>query len=167
MHKKYSLMRRCFAFLYVFILFFVTSCKEDGGSQTVNTDVAITGTWYAKKIIIGGLLTPSSISIPVPFNQERDNECTQESTLTLNEDESGQMILKDDTFGTCSEILNQTFTYVYNKDAQTLQVTQNGISELGNIEELTNNSLILKRELENFDVQGNSFTGTITVEFKK
>lgn len=159
-------MEKTFVFLGAFLLLFITSCKGDE-SQGVNTEVAITGTWYAEKMTIDGTVTPSSVPIPVPFSQERDNECTQESTLILNEDESGQMVLKDDTSGTCSEMLNQTFTYVYDKDAQTLQVTENGISESGDIEELTNNSLILKRELENFDVQGNSFTGTITVEFKK
>lgn len=161
-------MKKIIAILGVLMLFFVISCKEDDcDGCTDNKAASLTGTWKAQKISINGSVTTSAVPVPIPIAQERNNDCTKTSTLVLNEDKSGQMILNDDTSGTCSQMINQSFSYNYNESTNTLEITENGVSQSAMIESLTENSLILKKELQNFEMQGNSFSGTITVEFKK
>lgn len=146
------------------LLFTVSSCrKDDNDSPSQNT---ITGTWKAEKIVINGSISVPGIP-PVPISQEKSNDCIKQSTLMLNADDTGHVVLKDDTSGACNEIMNEDFSYTYNQADNSMVITDASISENVTVESLTSNTLVLKRQFNNQAFPQGSFTGSLTVYYKK
>ncbi|PIE50460.1 MAG: hypothetical protein CSA38_03390 [Flavobacteriales bacterium] len=164
-------------FLSLAVLLTVVSCRKDKKSSDDSTDtqVTVTGTWVAEKFVINGTLTPSSVPVPVPFNQESTSDCVKESRLVLNEDGSGDLLLKFDPqipgvpdLG-CLTVVEQTSNYTYNEDENKLEFSAGVAGDQAvTVDDLTANTLVLKKGFEDFNYEGmGSFTGTVKVEFKK
>ena len=125
----------------------------------------IEGNWKAKEMTISGKAKVKGF--PIPFNHTKDNECTKQSMLNLDQNNKGIILLKDDSIGNCMSFQEQSFNYVFDEANKKLNITFNNTTEFVEIENLTENNLTIQRSVENFSLHGINFTGTITIIFQK
>lgn len=151
-------MKKIFLILTATVLSIVSSCSNDDNNAPID------GNWKAEKATVNGSLEYNGL--PVPISQTKDNACTKESYLTLNVDNSGSMLVKDDTSGTCEALVQDSFTYSYNSENKIITLTYNGTSEEVKVKSLSSTQLIIEKDIEYATTQGN-FTGKAVINFKK
>lgn len=144
--------------LNLFLAGLLYSCSSDDND---NVTGSIIGSWKPVKMTMVGTVSQAGVSRPI--NQTVTvNECQQKSRTVFSADGTVETTSWDDTSSTCQQISTESSSYIYDSNAATLTMKQNGITLTSKILKLNDSECVTEDNLSNFSLGGFIFTGKIT-----
>ncbi len=151
------------AFLGMFLLLNVACSRDDDSSSSSSS---VVGSWYMYSVSVNGTVLVNGSSQAIN-NSQVASACVQKTTLTFNENGTGNVTSWDDTSGSCTQVQNDDFTYTYNQSSKALTIKTSTNTDVTTLKSLTNSEMIGEETVSNQDIGGYKFTGKITTTLKK
>lgn len=157
-------MKKLILFFFGAFLLLNLSCSRDDDSSDFSGSVV--GSWYLYSVGLNGTATQNGISTPINITQPL-NSCMQKSTVTFNQDGSGNATSWEDTSGTCTKIQDENFTYTYDTSSKVLTIKMASETDVTRLTKLTSSEMVGEENVSNFQVEGAVFSGKITTIMKR
>lgn len=157
-------MKKLILFFFGTILLLNLSCSRDDDSSDFSGSVV--GSWYLYSVGLKGTVSQNGNSAPINTTQTL-NSCMQKSTVTFNQDGTGNATSWEDTSGTCAKIQDENFTYTYDTSSKVLTIKTATETDVTSLTKLTSSEMVGEENVTNFLVKGNVFSGKITTVMKK
>lgn len=157
-------MKKLILFFFGAFLLLNLSCSRDDDSSDFSGSVV--GSWYLYSVGLNGTVTKNGVSVPINTTQTL-NSCMQKSTVTFNQDGTGNATSWEDTSGTCTKIQDENFTYTYDTSSKVLTIKMVSETDVTSLTKLTSSEMVGEENVTNFQVEGALFSGKITTIMKR
>lgn len=145
--------------------FLLLSCSRDNEENSIS-EADFVGKWRATSLSLDGIAIingqSTKVKNTVPFGS-----CERQTVFILNNDKTGYGEVWSSDSGDCEIVKRGNFTYLYDKSTRTITTNTDNVIEKSKITSISNNQLVVEQSVQNMQVPGATFSGTIQMTYEK